>query len=151
VVGFDMFTSFPAPEGFDAAQVEAFVKESQFEGVTTGEIEALVEAAGIETARCELVAGDIMKTVPAYVAERPGLRVSLLNLDLDLEEGTLAALEAFWPRVAPGGIVVLDEYGVHRWTESNAVDRFFSGKDARLRTLPWAKSPTAYIVKGDTD
>lgn len=148
VVGFDMFTSFPAPEGYDAAQVEAFVNESQFDGVTTEEIEALVTAAGIDAERCELVAGDIVQTAPAYVAERPGLRVSLLNLDLDLEEGTFAALEAFWPRVVPGGIVVLDEYGVHRWTESNAVDRFFAGKDARLQTLPWAKSPTAYVVKG---
>ena len=83
----------------------------------------------------------------ADVAARPGFRIALLNMDLDLAEPTLAALEALWPRVVPGGVVVFDEYSVARWTESNAVDQFFEEKPVALKTLPWSRTPTAYLVK----
>lgn len=148
VVGFDVFISFAeTPGAFEAKQVEEFVRESQFQGVTTDELYEKIDATGLNRDKCELIAGDIRKTAPEYVSTHPGFRISLLNLDLDLEEATFAALEAFWPRVVRGGTVIFDEYSVSRWTESNAVDRFLAGKSIKLKTLPWARTPSAYIVK----
>ena len=45
---------------------------------------------------------------------RPGFRISLLHMDLDVEEPTLKALEALWPKVCKGGVVIFDEYAISR-------------------------------------
>jgi hypothetical protein len=70
-----------------------------------------------------------------------------LHLDLDLGSATYAALEALWPRVVRGGVVVFDEYAVPRWTESEGVDQFFATRQVTLRAIPFARTPTAYVVK----
>lgn len=104
VVGFDVFKSFAETSGaFETEQVEEFIRESRFQGVTIDELYEKIDATGLDRDKCELIAGDIRKTAPEYVATRPGFRISLLNLDLDLEEATFAALEALWPRVVWGG------------------------------------------------
>lgn len=44
----------------------------------------------------------------------PGLsdqRFSLVHIDVDLYEPTRDSLEFFYPRMAPGGVVVIDDYG----------------------------------------
>lgn len=151
VIGFDMFDSFPVTGEQESREVEQFVTESGFTGITTASLMEKVADAGIDVHRCDLVAGDITTTAQAYVDKNPGLRISLLHLDLDLETATYAALDAFWSRVVIGGIVVIDEYAVARWTESNAVDRYFAQKNVQIKTLSWSRTPTAYIVKESYD
>lgn len=147
VIGFDVFESFPITDESERLQVEAFVEESGFKGITTASLYKKIEEAGFKRDQCDLVAGDISHTAPTYIANNPGLRLSLLHLDLDLDAPTYTALEAFWSRIVVGGVVILDEYAVARWTESNAVDRFFADKSVSLKTLTWSRTPTAYIVK----
>ena len=150
VVGFDMFDAFRgASNEAESKAVSHFVTESAFRGVATESIYELAAAAGAPRSQCELVAGDISETAKAYAEANPGFRISLLHLDLDLEAPTYAALQAFWPRVVPGGVVVFDEYAARQWTESGAVDQFFkeAGAKPRLRSLPWARTPTAFVVK----
>ncbi len=150
VVGFDLFSGFPEPE-LNNSTVQEFIQETQFEGTSLEGLYNQIRQAGIDQSRCELVEGDVRATVSDYNERNPGFRISLLHLDLDLAEGTQAALEAFWPRVVAGGIVVFDEYAISRWTESSAVDRFFAGKSIKLKTLPWARTPTAYLIKENYD
>jgi hypothetical protein len=148
VVGFDMFSEFPEPS--DAAEkkiVAKLVEEASFRGTTQAELYGMVEAAGIKKTACDLVAGDIRETARDYVAANPGFRISLLHLDLDLAAATHAALEALWPRVVRGGVVVFDEYAVARWSESEGVDRFFANQNVTLRAIPFARTPTAYAIK----
>lgn len=59
--------------------------------------------------RCELIRGDITRTVPEFVKTHDDLVVAMLLLDTDLYEPTKVALEAFLPHMPKGGIVVLDE------------------------------------------
>lgn len=47
---------------------------------------------------------------PASAADLEHLRFSVVHLDLDLHDGTLASLEWFWPRLSPGGIIVSHDY-----------------------------------------
>jgi hypothetical protein len=114
---------------------------------------ALVEAFNKDSfvparARIELVDGDVRETAPAYAAEHPGLRIALLHLDMDLYEPTLAALEAFWPRLLTGGVVLLDEYAIREWPgETEALEAFFGGKPPRIRKFGWASAPGGYFVK----
>lgn len=96
----------------------------------------------------ELVEGDVCATAKAYAQANPGLRIALLNLDVDLYEPTLAALEALYPLVSPGGVVVIDEYGVKHWPgPSLAVRDYFGGKMPRLRKSTLTTTPGAYFIK----
>jgi hypothetical protein len=49
--------------------------------------------------------------------------------------------------VSPGGVVAFDEYALEGYGESNAVDEFFSDKSVKLKSIPWANTPTAYVIK----
>jgi hypothetical protein len=102
--------------------------------------EEALKAAGnrVLPARVAIVDGDIAETAPAFAETHPGFKISLLHLDLDAAAPTFSALQAFWPRLSRGGIVVLDEYAVDKWSESKAVDDFFADKDVEIKTLPYA-------------
>jgi hypothetical protein len=147
VVGFDVFSDFMPAEGAEKKVADRLFQEAEFHGITVEEIYGMVEAAGIAKSACELVVGDIRETARAYVAKNPGFRISLLHLDLDLGDASHAALEALWPRVVRGGIVVFDEYAVPRWTESGGVDRFFEARSIALRAIPFSRTPTAFAFK----
>ena len=67
-------------------------------------------------------------------------------MDLDLEHPTYETLCNLWDRVSIGGVVVFDEYGYHKWSESKGVDRFISEKGLKLENLDYF-CPTALIRK----
>lgn len=64
-------------------------------------------------------------------------RFALVSLDVDLEESTLAGLRYFFPRLEPGGCLLLHDYdnpklpGVRR-----AVERYEAERGERLRAVP---------------
>ena len=47
-----------------------------------------------------------------------------------------------------GGLIVFDEYGYHKWSESKGVDRFIKDKNLEIKCLNYL-CPTAYIKKDD--
>src|SRR3569833_1378281 len=50
---------------------------------------------------------------------------SVVLLDVDLTEPTSAALERFWPRVAKGGVILVDDCAEHSsWKARIAYERF---------------------------
>lgn len=99
--------------------------------------------------RLELIEGDIQTTVPMFIEENPGIRFSFVHFDCDLYAPTKAALEAIWPKVSRGGVVLFDEYALKEWQgETEAVDEFFADKpDIRVQTLDWSNSPAGYVIK----
>lgn len=109
-------------------------------------VRAKILRAGFASHHFELVAGDVADTSRQILVDRPGLRIVLLYMDLDLEEPTYAALVNLWDRVVVGGLIVFDQYGYHAWSEANAVDRFVAERGLELIALQ-TSSPTAYVVK----
>ena len=95
-----------------------------------------------------LVEGDVEYTIPAFVEENPGFRISLLYIDVDLERPTYFALKHLWDRVLPGGMVVFDEFEYHTFSESCGVEKFLKehGLEFKLRCTDWI-APTAYLIK----
>ena len=72
--------------------------------------------------KVELVRGDATKTIPRYLKENPQLIVSLLYLDFDIYDPTLAALKHFVPRMPKGAVIAFDELNLKDWRgESIAV------------------------------
>jgi hypothetical protein len=99
--------------------------------------------------RIVLIDGQIEVTVPKFVEEHPDARFSLVHFDCDLYVPTKAALEALWPRVSRGGILLFDEYAMPYWAgETKAVDEFIADRpELQPKTLTWTNTPGAYIVK----
>ncbi|MDD5240730.1 MAG: macrocin O-methyltransferase [Sulfuricella sp.] len=100
--------------------------------------------------RIELIKGDVIKTIPEFTQRKgAGLRIAILNLDLDLYEPTKCALENFVPLMAPGGIIICDEYAVDTFGgETKAVDEYFMehfGRRPKLQKFSWHSNPSAYI------
>lgn len=146
VVGFDTFGSFAdSLLDYEKESAKNFVDEAAFEGVDPTELQSSAKDFGFEN--CELVAGDVLDTIPVYAKNNPGFRISLLNLDFDTYKGTKVALDVLYDFVTPGGIVILDEYGKRGWGESDAVDEFLSGKEIKIHSIRKSFQPTAYFIK----
>jgi len=145
IVGFDTFDAFPeAAFADDAGARERFVRAAGDHSIGADRLRDTLTRLGL-SANVELVPGNVLETVPAYVAARPELRIALLHIDVDLLEPTQACLENLWPHVSPGGIVVLDDYGAFAGA-NRAIDTFLSGKNAPVRKLPYSKD-ICYAVK----
>lgn len=139
IVGFDTFCQFQAEDNWrDGALRDAVVRNAGSECITVEQLRGVLNHKGCG-GDVDLVAGDICKTVPEYVAARPELKVSLLNIDVDFYPAARTALEYFYPRMVKGGIVLLDDYGVFPG-ETKAADEFFEGR-AEIKKFPYAYSP----------
>ena len=94
----------------------------------------------------DLIKGDVSITTKKFSEENPGFKISLLYMDLDLGIPTYDTLINFWDNMTTGGIIVFDEYGYHKWSESQGVDKFIKEKGIELNSLNFL-CPTAYIKK----
>lgn len=148
VIGLDFFGDDPLQNltGVDKDGMTQVFSRSSQEGLSMNEIAEKLEKGGIPKHRFELVKGDVSETIPEYLSMRPGLRISLLYLDLDVEKPTFDSLSFLFDRVVPGGYIVFDEYAYHLWSEANAVDKFFADKKLKIHKLN-VPAPTAYVRK----
>lgn len=160
LLGFDNFQGFTALHEKDGAPDP---KVTRTEGGTNPqafreEFQKLLELNNADcfapwAERMLVVEGDARETIPAYCAENPGLRISMLHIDIDIYEPVKVAISHLYPKVIPGGLVVLDEYAHKDWPgESTAVEEYFKESGIpppELRSLPWVGTPTTYFFKGD--
>ena len=63
---------------------------------------------------------------------------SFAHVDVDIHASTLACLAWFWPRLVPGGAIVVDDYGFYPYRHAArlAVDEFFAGGKEEPIVLP---------------
>lgn len=148
VVGFDTFQGYPseltAPHDRRTAE-RLMSKQGRYQNITSDSLSDLMGLLGLSR-RTELIVGDAGVTIEEYVRQNPGFRIALLNLDFDTYDATRSALEHLYRLIVPGGVVIMDEYAIRGWGESDAVDEFFKGEE-HYRSIPWALTPTAYIIK----
>lgn len=141
IIGFDAFGKFPAQSDRDDSRfIEGFEK-SGGEGIPVPELQKSLESKGF--GNTELVAGDISKTLPKYLEENPELRFSLIHIDVDVYEPTRVILNSIYDRLVPGGLVVLDDYGIISG-ETRAVDEFIQSRDldGLIEKLPISHTPS---------
>jgi len=145
MVGFDSFGSFPET-GYEKDQAlrEKFISEAGDQSISINQLLDVLSNKACNL-NVSLVAGDITRTVPEFVADHPDTKISLLNLDVDIYEPSVTVLEYLYPRISVGGIMILDDYGTFPG-ETNAVDEFFSGSDVNIEE-PVLPGGPRYIVK----
>lgn len=158
VYGFDTFEGFPTlstEDGQEDAAQDArpggYFGGSSIEKDLSSAQEAMNHDRHLKHInRITFIKGDVVKTIPEFIASKGnGLRIALLNLDLDLYEPTKVALENFVPLMVQGGIIILDEFAVDTFGgESKAVDEYFQkafGKKALIKKFSWHSNPSGYI------
>lgn len=112
----------------DASVVEEWDDVKRETRASLAEVRENVRSAGVDERRVEYVAGKVEETIPSTAPDR----ICLLRLDTDWYESTRHELEHLYPRLSPGGVLIVDDYG--HWTGAReAVDEFFAGRsDAPL-------------------
>ena len=114
IIGFDTFSGFAGMQAEDGKACKC--RDGSF-SVPDGYEKILEQILATHEAlnpishlkKFELVKGDALVTVPAYLKKHPETIVSLAIFDFDIYAPTKAALEAIRPRLHKGSILVFDE------------------------------------------
>jgi O-methyltransferase len=75
--------------------------------VSVDEVRANFQRYGLLDAQVRFLPGWFRDTLPNAPIER----IAVLRLDGDMYESTMVALESLYPRLAPGGYLIVDDYG----------------------------------------
>ena len=90
------------------------------------EVQSNFAAMGLLGPQVKFVKGDVAQTL-ARTDDLPK-SIAVLRLDTDWYESTRVELEALYPRLTRGGILIIDDYG-HWGGARKAVDEYFSQRD----------------------
>ncbi len=73
---------------------------------------------------------------PDTISQVPDCKYALVHIDADLYQSTIDALGYFYPRMSPGGVIVIHDYN-HDWEGVvRAVDEFAAGIPESFVPLP---------------
>jgi hypothetical protein len=89
------------------------------------QVKSNMASTGHPLDRIRFVKGPVEETIPHETPEC----IAILRLDTDWYESTLHELIHLYPKLSPGGILIIDDYG-HWQGARKAVDQYF--KDAPL-------------------
>lgn len=95
------------------------------------DVEANLSNTKYPQERLVFVKGDVALTL----SEKAPEKIALLRLDTDWYESTKAELEILYPKLVPGGVCILDDYG-HWKGARKAVDEYFEQLGARPLLMP---------------
>jgi O-methyltransferase len=114
----------PALSTWNAAHESGRTPWSEFfddEQVSEEAVARLLHSTGYPAERIHLVRGPVEETIPARAPDR----LALLRLDTDWYASTIHELEHLYPRIAPQGVLIIDDYG-HWQGARQAVDEYFA-------------------------
>jgi len=136
---FDTFTGLPEPSEHDPHLTASMFNDASEEAVRDA----------LQGFNVEFYVGEFPGTLTPQLEDT---EFCLVHLDADLYEPTKAALEFFWPRLMPGGAVVLDDYNHPRCTGVNkAVDEFFRQEGVQFVSLGKDGQAGTRVVKRCSD
>jgi hypothetical protein len=140
----DSFAGLPAPDPASDLRDAIWHHVMRAVGLLQSDLDGVRSAfarAGLLDRRVRFLPGWFADTLPAAPIER----LALMRLDGDWYDSTRDALEALYPRLSPGGFVIVDDYGLPTGC-ARAVDEYREqhGIDAPLE---WANQQAVYWRK----
>ncbi len=96
------------------------------------EVQSVMERSAYPPDKLLFVAGKVEDTIPSQAPDR----IALLRLDTDWYGSTLHELVHLWPRLSPGGVLIIDDYG-HWEGARRAVDEFFAATPILMHRLDY--------------
>jgi hypothetical protein len=151
IVGFDTFAGFKGMSEKDGALCKTAdgsfsVSENyeQYLETLLGLQEALNPIPHLK--KFELVRGNAVESIPAYLKRQPETIVSLAIFDFDIYQPTKAALEAIKPHLFKGSVLVFDELADDIFPgETVALREVFNLADLKVERLPMT-ARVSYVV-----
>jgi len=139
---FFLFDSF---EGLSAYEKDDLPPE----GIKNQDEKRRYFACPVDIVRSNLKEFGFIEYLKGWIPERfkdaADKTFSFVHIDVDLYRPIKDSLEFFYPRLAPGGVIVFDDYGCAYFPGARkAVDEFLKGKDDFFLPLP---SGSAFLVK----
>lgn len=126
---FDTFSGMPPPGALDVtaegrAAAELLAAADRATSLVWGvagllEVRTNLTRTRYDPALLNFVPGRVEDTLPAAAPER----IAVLRLDTDWYESTYHELVTLFPRLVPGGVLIVDDYG-HWQGARAAVDRY---------------------------
>jgi len=102
--------------------------------VPVEEVRRNFERFGLLDDRVRFLVGWFRDTLPNAPVER----LALIRLDGDMYESTAVALESLYPKLSPGGFVIVDDYGVPGARAATDDFRAEHGIEEPLELIDWA-------------
>lgn len=142
ITGLDTFSGLPklSEKDLEYAPPKAkYRRQKVFSDTTQSEVLAYIGKK--YTKKLQLVEGDFSKTLSSLDKAR---KYSFVFIDCDLYEGHKSALEYFYSKMNPGGIIFLDDYFSKEYPMARvAVDEFLEDKkeevfEVRYGPYPWS-------------
>lgn len=90
------------------------------------DVTANIASTGYPLSHVHFVKGDVVSTLQQTIPDR----IALLRLDTDWYASTKVSLEVLYPRMSPGAVCILDDYG-HWMGARKAVDDYFEKQGFR--------------------
>jgi hypothetical protein len=132
---YDTFEGMTAPTGVDvdlhgepaatnlSRQVRAPDVSNAWAYAPLQAVRDALKSTGYEADRIHFIKGPVEDTIPGTVPPQ----IALLRLDTDWYESTRHELEHLYPLLAPGGVLIIDDYG-HYAGARKATDEFFQAQ-----------------------
>ncbi|MFZ0495630.1 MAG: TylF/MycF/NovP-related O-methyltransferase [Methylocella sp.] len=118
IYAFDTFEGFP--EGSTDSFLGTPVGGPQYANFREAVQENILKVVG-SLDRINLVQGRVEVTIPAMPLEN----IALLRLDTDHYDSTIVELKHYYPRMALGGVLIVDDYGLYDGSRK-ATDEFLA-------------------------
>jgi O-methyltransferase len=130
---FDTYEGMPEPTADDFSKRSGGAQE-KFEQLKTAEdasdwcrasledVQHNIRIANYPAGQIHFIKGKVEDTIPANIPEK----IALLRLDTDWYASTKHELKHLFPRLVPGGVLIIDDYG-HWEGCRKAVDEYFEG------------------------
>ncbi len=81
----------------------------------------------------QIVRGAVPHTLPEVTSEK----ICYLSIDMNVTEPEIAAVNHFWDRIVPGGVVILDDYGFPAHINQKlAFDQLAKERNTQILSLP---------------
>jgi hypothetical protein len=131
----DSFEGLPKPDTKAYPQDKgARYHEYEALAVSVDQVKANFDAYGLLDDQAVFVKGFFSDTLPGLDAGP----FALIRLDGDMYESTIVALDALYPKVSPGGFIIVDDYGavsackdaVHHYRQKHGVSD-------EIHTIDW--------------
>lgn len=134
---YDTFTGMTRPEAVDVRQRDGMEQLSRWEMNDRGdhndwcyapmdEVRANLARTGYPAERMVFVKGVVEETIPGTAPAD----IALLRLDTDWYRSTYHELTHLYPRLAPGGVLIIDDYGAYDGARQ-ATDQYFDEQGGR--------------------
>lgn len=133
---YDTFEGLPYPDEIDVDLFDRSAAKQWKPEMAKGALNVVTaNMARTGYPHVQYIKGLVEDTLPRVVNE--SWPIALARLDTDWYASTKVELEVLWPRIAPGGVLIIDDYG-HWLGCRQAVDEYFADKSVKMTRVDYS-------------